>query len=340
MVLGTLSVLRSNALSTGQNVVRGLIGTVVGFIAGAGLLAVIGTDHALLWFLLPPAILFAGFRAGGHLVRGRAGRLHADPRDPLQHPPAGRLAGRADPDRGRRDRLRGERRRRALLLAAGRRGRARPRAGRGVLGQRALPRCGGRVRGRALRPRPAPAARTGRRIAARRGGGAAARRRLSRLSGRARRETRRSDRRDEPADRGGRPAPGRRRDSRSLAARRRPCRAVTAPRRGLRCSPAPMRLPAGTSGSRRASTREAGCPSRSRRIRSASGRLVDAVRRDLRGEDGAASAVAVRIIWTGDHLDAARRLQDALVGPARAVSERALGPFDGVLPRRREPVPA
>jgi hypothetical protein len=26
----------------------------------------------------------------------------------------------------------------------------------------------------------------------------------------------------------------------------------------------------------------------------------------------------VRMIWTGDHLDAARRLQDALVGPARA----------------------
>jgi hypothetical protein len=26
------------------------------------------------------------------------------------------------------------------------------------------------------------------------------------------------------------------------------------------------------------------------------------------------------MIWTGDHLDAARRLQDALVGPARAAT--------------------
>ena len=51
--------------------------------------------------------------------------------------------------------------------------------------------------------------------------------------------------------------------------------------------------------------------------------LVDAVRRDLRAEDGQTNAVAVRIIWTGDHLDAARRLEGTLVGPARAVSEPA-----------------
>ncbi len=60
VVLGTLSVLRSNALSTGQTAVRGLRGTVVGFVIGAVLLEVIGTDRTLLWFLLPPAILFAG----------------------------------------------------------------------------------------------------------------------------------------------------------------------------------------------------------------------------------------------------------------------------------------
>ena len=60
VVLGTLSVLRSNALSTGQTVVRGLFGTVVGFIIGAALLIVIGTNTTLLWFLLPVAILFAG----------------------------------------------------------------------------------------------------------------------------------------------------------------------------------------------------------------------------------------------------------------------------------------
>jgi len=33
----------------------------------------------------------------------------------------------------------------------------------------------------------------------------------------------------------------------------------------------------------------------------------------------------VRVIWTGDHLDAVRRVQTMLVGPAReAVSEEAL----------------
>jgi uncharacterized membrane protein YccC len=60
VVLGTLSVLRSNALSTGQNIVRGLSGTVAGFIVGAALLALIGSNTTLLWLLLPPVILLAG----------------------------------------------------------------------------------------------------------------------------------------------------------------------------------------------------------------------------------------------------------------------------------------
>jgi hypothetical protein len=56
-------------------------------------------------------------------------------------------------------------------------------------------------------------------------------------------------------------------------------------------------------------------------------RLIDAVRHDLRGDDGQAAATAVRMIWTGDHLDAARRLQDTLAGPAQtAVLQRALTP--------------
>jgi hypothetical protein len=60
VVLGTLSVLRSNALSTGQTAISGLSGTVVGFVIGAVLLAAIGTNTILLWLLLPLAILFAG----------------------------------------------------------------------------------------------------------------------------------------------------------------------------------------------------------------------------------------------------------------------------------------
>ena len=60
VVLGTLSVLRSNALNTGQNVVRGLLGTVAGFAIGAAILALIGTNAIVLWLLLPIAILLAG----------------------------------------------------------------------------------------------------------------------------------------------------------------------------------------------------------------------------------------------------------------------------------------
>jgi hypothetical protein len=60
VVFGTLSVLRSNALSIGQNALRGLAGTLVGFIVGAAIVVVIGTNTTVLWLLLPPAILLAG----------------------------------------------------------------------------------------------------------------------------------------------------------------------------------------------------------------------------------------------------------------------------------------
>jgi len=52
----------------------------------------------------------------------------------------------------------------------------------------------------------------------------------------------------------------------------------------------------------------------------ADGRLVRAVRRDLLGDDGRATATAVRMIWTGDHLDVVRRLQAAILSPARATA--------------------
>jgi uncharacterized membrane protein YccC len=60
VVLGALSVLRSNALSTGQDSLRALAGTVAGLVVGAGLLAVIGTDATALWIVLPIAVLLAG----------------------------------------------------------------------------------------------------------------------------------------------------------------------------------------------------------------------------------------------------------------------------------------
>jgi hypothetical protein len=47
-------------------------------------------------------------------------------------------------------------------------------------------------------------------------------------------------------------------------------------------------------------------------------RLVTAVERDLRDPEGAATATGVRVIWTGDHIDAVRRLQATLSAPAAA----------------------
>lgn len=46
-------------------------------------------------------------------------------------------------------------------------------------------------------------------------------------------------------------------------------------------------------------------------------RLLDAVGDDLGSDDAGASENAVRIIWTGDHLDAARRLE-LVLAPAQA----------------------
>ncbi|HEU5333945.1 MAG TPA: FUSC family protein [Actinocrinis sp.] len=64
-------------------------------------------------------------------------------------------------------------------------------------------------------------------------------------------------------------------------------------------------------------------------------RLIQAVRRDLRDEDGQATSTAVRMIWTGDHLDAVRRLQQALVKPATAAADRAAGRSPHGEPDRR-----
>ncbi len=60
VVFGTLSVLRSNALSTGQTIVRALVGTAAGFAVGALIVTVIGTNTAVLWALLPFVVLVAG----------------------------------------------------------------------------------------------------------------------------------------------------------------------------------------------------------------------------------------------------------------------------------------
>ncbi|MDQ6607272.1 MAG: FUSC family protein [Actinomycetota bacterium] len=60
VVFGTLAVLRSNALSTGQNIVRAMAGIIAGLIIGGVLVHLIGTNTAVLWALLPLVILIAG----------------------------------------------------------------------------------------------------------------------------------------------------------------------------------------------------------------------------------------------------------------------------------------
>jgi hypothetical protein len=59
--------------------------------------------------------------------------------------------------------------------------------------------------------------------------------------------------------------------------------------------------------------------------KAADDRLVRAVHRDLLGDDGGASATAVRMIWTGDHLDVVRRQQAAIISPARATARQPAG---------------
>jgi uncharacterized membrane protein YccC len=64
VVLGTLSVLRTNAASTESTALRALGGTVVGFVAGALLLLGIGTSTPALWTALPIALAVAAYAPG------------------------------------------------------------------------------------------------------------------------------------------------------------------------------------------------------------------------------------------------------------------------------------
>jgi hypothetical protein len=61
VVLGTLSVLRSNALGTGWSIVTALAGTAVGLVIGSALVIGIGTHESVLWIVLPFAVLLASY---------------------------------------------------------------------------------------------------------------------------------------------------------------------------------------------------------------------------------------------------------------------------------------
>ncbi len=322
VVLGMLSVLRSNALNTGQNVLRGLLGTVAGFVIGAGLIELVGTNQTLLWFLLPVVILLAGiapaaigFAAGQAAFTltlvilyniiapagWKVGLIRTE--DIAIGCGVSLLVGALFWPRGAGSALS-----KALAEAYTDSSRYLANAvGFGML------RCD------ATGPQtPAP---TDDAIRA-----AAAGRRLDDAF------------RSYLAERGAKPL--------ALAEVTRLVTAVAGLRLGGDAVLDLWQREQGTSVGDRSAARQE-LMATSELIRSwyddladslisghqvrdplphdsvADSRLIDAVRHDLADEDGHASATAVRMIWTADHLDAARRLQSAVAGPARGAAKVA-----------------
>jgi uncharacterized membrane protein YccC len=332
VVLGTLSVLRSNALSTGESVLRGLLGTTVGFVVGAAIVALIGTNTTVLWLLLAPAVLFAGLApATISFAAGQAaftvtllilfnilapegwqiGLVRIE--DVAIGGAVGLAVGLLLWPRGAATAL-GNALAEAYVLSA------RYLAGAVSFG---LGRCDA---GTPIHPAP-----TNEAIEA-----AAAARRLDDTF------------RTYLAERSAKPVP--------LAEVTSLVTGVV----GLRLAgdavldlwqgavdddldrPAARDELAATSdevtrwyGDFAASLTSGGeVPEPLDHDAAADHRLVAAVDGDLHGADSHAMSTAVRVIWTGDHLDAARRLQATLAGPARtAVAERAFAPLSG--PRTR-----
>jgi len=64
VVLGTLSVLRTNAAATGATAARALAGTAIGFVIGGALLLAIGSSETALWVVLPLAVFVAAYAPG------------------------------------------------------------------------------------------------------------------------------------------------------------------------------------------------------------------------------------------------------------------------------------
>jgi uncharacterized membrane protein YccC len=316
VALGALSVLRSNALGTGQDIVRALVGTAVGFAIGGLLVYLIGTNTALLWALLPVVILFAGLAPSAiSFAAGQAAftltllilfNLIA---------PAGWKIGLV----------------RIEDVAIGC-------AVSLVVGLLFWPRGAGAALGRALAQAYTDSARY---LAAAVAYGVACCNPTGRQSSPPRPEaaeaaaaSRRLDAafRSYLAERGSKPAP--------LADMAQLVTGVT----GVRlAADAVLDLWDGNSaadGDRSVARRELTDASANvlrwydqfaaslvRREpvpdplpsdKVAGRRLVEAVDSDLRDADGHATATGVRVIWTGDHLDAVRLLEDTLVGPARA----------------------
>ena len=324
VVLGTLSVLRSSALNTGENAVRGLLGTTAGFLVGAAIVVLISTDRAVLWAVLPFAILLAGLApANVSFAAGQAAfTLTLLILINILAPEGWKFGLVRIEDVA----LGG-----AVSIAVGLL--FWPRGAGGALGS-ALATAyrdsagylAGAVRfglGGAGAESPAPEAPTEEAIRA----GAAARRLDDAL-------------RTFLSERGAKPVPlaevtglttgavalrlagdavldlwgdARSTDGDAAAARRLLLTSTEQMLDWYRAFSASL-------------TAADGVPGPSPPDPVAARRLVAALGRDLDGRDDRATATAVRFVWTGDHLDAARRLQALIIGPAEiAVRHRALG---------------
>jgi uncharacterized membrane protein YccC len=64
VALGTLSVLRTSAASTGATAFRALAGTAAGFVIGSVAMVAIGSDTAVLWAMLPVSVCVAAYCPG------------------------------------------------------------------------------------------------------------------------------------------------------------------------------------------------------------------------------------------------------------------------------------
>ena len=64
VVLGTLSVLRTNAATTGATALRAILGTAIGFVVGSALVIAIGSNSTALWVMLPIAVFVAAYAPG------------------------------------------------------------------------------------------------------------------------------------------------------------------------------------------------------------------------------------------------------------------------------------
>jgi uncharacterized membrane protein YccC len=61
IVLGTMSVLRSSALSTSATIASALLGTLAGIVLGGLIVVAVGGDRSVLWAVLPLAVLLAAY---------------------------------------------------------------------------------------------------------------------------------------------------------------------------------------------------------------------------------------------------------------------------------------